>query len=443
MGKYSNSPLVVYTKLSPNHSGQRTKEIDTIAIHCMAGNCTVETCGELFASKSRGASSQYGIGSDGRVAMYVEEKNRSWCTSSAAVDQRAITIEVANTSNKHPWPISDKAYDSLVKLCVDICKRNNIKKLLWEGNKALMGNVARQNLVVHRWTANKACPGDVIYNLHDKLVKDVNNKLGITSVTGTVITPTPKPTQATNVIQGTPEKIIWNFFRDKGLNDYAIAGLMGNLYAESGLASNNLQNSYEKSLKMDDEEYTAAVDNGKYKNFIKDKAGYGLAQWTYWSRKEALLNYANETKRSIGDLQMQCEFLWIELNSGVFKTKVLPVLKAATSVQQASDIVLMEFEKPANAASRKAKRLEYSESYYKKNAKGDKPNTLPYKVKVNDVTGLNIRKGAGTNFKIVGKITDNGVYTIVQEAVGQGAKKWGRLKSGAGWISLDYCIKLS
>ena len=92
----SNSPLVVYTKLSPNHSGKRTKKIDTITIHCMAGNCSVETCGNLFASSARQASSNYGIGTDGRIALYVDEANRSWCTSSNANDQRAVTIEVAN-----------------------------------------------------------------------------------------------------------------------------------------------------------------------------------------------------------------------------------------------------------------------------------------------------------------------------------------------------------
>ena len=100
----SNSPLVVYTKLSPNHSGKRTKKIDTITIHCMAGNCSVETCGNLFASSARQASSNYGIGTDGRIALYVDEANRSWCTSSNANDQRAVTIEVANNGGAPDWP---------------------------------------------------------------------------------------------------------------------------------------------------------------------------------------------------------------------------------------------------------------------------------------------------------------------------------------------------
>ena len=110
----SNSPLVSYTKLSPNHSGRRNHVIDTISIHCMAGNGSVETCGALFADPSRKASSNYGIGSDGRIALYVEEANRSWCTSNAANDHRAITIEVANNGGAPDWPVSDKAYAALL-----------------------------------------------------------------------------------------------------------------------------------------------------------------------------------------------------------------------------------------------------------------------------------------------------------------------------------------
>lgn len=125
----SNSPLVVYTKLSPNHSGKRTKKIDTITIHCMAGNCSVETCGNLFASSARQASSNYGIGTDGRIALYVDEANRSWCTSSNANDQRAVTIEVANNGGAPDWPVSAKAYAALLDLVTDICKRNGIKFL--------------------------------------------------------------------------------------------------------------------------------------------------------------------------------------------------------------------------------------------------------------------------------------------------------------------------
>ena len=175
--KMSNSPLVTYTKLSPNHSGRRNHVIDTVSIHCMAGNASVETCGALFADPARKASSNYGIGSDGRIALYVDEANRSWCTSNAANDHRAITIEVANNGGAPDWPVSDKAYSALLDLLTDICRRNNIKELLWKGDKSLIGQVGKQNMTVHRWFAAKACPGDYLYNRHGEIAAEVNRRL--------------------------------------------------------------------------------------------------------------------------------------------------------------------------------------------------------------------------------------------------------------------------
>ena len=164
-------------------------------------------------------------------------------------------------------------------------------------------------------------------------------------------------------------QIIWNFLKKEGFNDYGTAGLMGNLYAESGLRACNLQNTYEKSLGMTDAEYTAAVDAGTYTNFVKDSAGYGLPQWTYWSRKQNLLNYAKAKGKSIGDLEMQLGFLCKELKEQ-YTNSVYNVLKTATSLQQASDAVLMNFERPLNAASQKSKRAEMGMVYYNKFAKG-------------------------------------------------------------------------
>ena len=162
------------------------------------------------------------------------------------------------------------------------------------------------------------------------------------------------------------EQKIWNFLSSKGLNDFAVAGIMGNLYAESELRPNNLQNTYEKKLGMSDGEYTAAVDSGKYTNFIKDCAGYGLAQWTYWSRKQNLHNFAKDARKSIGDLEMQLDFLWKELQgyTGLMKT-----LKAATSVFFASTAVLTQYERPANQGeSAKKTRCSYGQKYYDKYA---------------------------------------------------------------------------
>ena len=173
----SNSPLISYTKLSPNHSGQRKHIIDTISIHCMAGDLSVESCGNLFADKSRQASSNYGIGSDGRIALYVDEANRSWCTSSSSNDNRAVTIEVANCAVGEPWPISDAAYKSLIDLLVDICQRNGIKQLLWQADKSLIGQIDKQNMTVHRWFAAKSCPGNWLYEHHGQIAAEVNARL--------------------------------------------------------------------------------------------------------------------------------------------------------------------------------------------------------------------------------------------------------------------------
>ena len=172
----SNSSLVNYTKISPNKNSPRNHKIDTITIHCVVGQCTVESLGDVFAKASRKGSSNYGIGYDGKIGMYVEEKDRSWCSSNAANDHRAITIEVASDT-KHPYKVTDAAYDALIKLLVDICKRNNIKELKWKGDKSLVGKVDQQNMTVHRWFANKACPGDYLYNRHGDIAKAVNAQL--------------------------------------------------------------------------------------------------------------------------------------------------------------------------------------------------------------------------------------------------------------------------
>lgn len=179
----SNSSLATYTKISPNKTSPRNHSIDTLTIHCMAGNLTVEKCGDLFYSKLRRASSNYGIGSDGRIALYVEEKDRSWCSSNRANDMRAITIEVANDGGADTgWHVSSDAMNSLIELVVDICKRNGKKKLLWLGNKAdtLAYSTKADEMVMtaHRWFANKACPGDYLYNNFGYIASKVNARIG-------------------------------------------------------------------------------------------------------------------------------------------------------------------------------------------------------------------------------------------------------------------------
>ena len=180
----SNSSLIDYTKISPNKTSPRNHVIDTITIHCVVGQCSVETLGNIFAPTSRKASSNYGIGPDGRIGMYVEEKDRSWCSSSSSNDNRAITIECASDTT-YPYAINDKVYESLINLCTDICKRNNIKELKWKADKSLIGHPDKQNMTVHRWFAATACPGDYIYNRLGDIADKVNAKLGISTSTET------------------------------------------------------------------------------------------------------------------------------------------------------------------------------------------------------------------------------------------------------------------
>lgn len=181
----SNSPLVSYTKISPNKTSPRNHTIDTITIHCVVGQCSVETLGDIFASTARQASSNYGIGKDGKIGMYVEEKDRSWCSSNSTNDNRAITIEVASDTTE-PYAVTDAAYNALIKLVVDICKRNGIKKLVWSTNKNdRVNHLNGCNMTVHRDYANKSCPGEYLYSRHEQIAEEVNKQLGTTTTTTT------------------------------------------------------------------------------------------------------------------------------------------------------------------------------------------------------------------------------------------------------------------
>ena len=489
---YTNSPLVAYTKLSPNHSGQRTHSIDRITPHCVVGQCTAEGLGDWFYKSSTQASSNYGIDKDGRVGLYVEEKNRSWCSSSNANDQRAITIECASDTSE-PYAFRDIVYQTLIRLCVDICQRNGKKKLLWLGDKDKTLNYSpaadEMVLTVHRWFANKSCPGNWMYARMGDLASKVTAQLGgadtASATVGTVST-------------ADDAKAIWDRLYAVIGNPYGVAGVMGNMQAESALRSNNLQNVYEKSLGMTDEAYTKAVDDGSYTNFVRDSAGYGLVQWTFWSLKEGLLNYAKATGKSIGDWQMQVDFFLKEMAEDY--PAIMSVLKNAATVREASDAVLLKFERPADQGTAvQEKRAAYGQAFFDKYASAAPAETLtsgyyrvrlswsdsksqkgayrilanakkcadenpgysvfspdgtvvytapepvaqtqtvPFRVKVT-INDLNIRKGAGTDYAKTGKFTGKGVFTIVEVRSGAGsAAGWGRLKSGAGWISLDYC----
>lgn len=225
--KFTNSPLVNYTKLSPNHSGQRNHAIDTITIHCVVGQCSVETIGNIFAPVARQASCQYGVGTDGRIGMYCEEKNRSWCTSSASNDHRAITIEVASDTT-HPYAVNDKAYVALLNLVTDICKRNNIKELKWQGDKSLIGQVDKQNMTVHRWFANKSCPGDYLYNRHGEIAAEVNKRLNTSATPSTPSTGVLYRVQTGAFSQKANADALAATLKAKGFDTYIVQ--VGSLY---------------------------------------------------------------------------------------------------------------------------------------------------------------------------------------------------------------------
>lgn len=337
---YTNSPLVVYKKISPS-SNPRNHAIDTISIHCMAGDLSVESCGAMFAKASNEVSSNYGIGSDGRIALYVEEKNRSWCTSSRENDHRAITIEVASES-KHPYKVTDKAYKALVELCADICKRNGIKKLLWKGDKSLIGQVDKQNMTVHRWFANKSCCGDYLYNLHGQIAEEVNKKLGVanSATTTTTKTETTKPATQTNAVDTSTK-----------------------LKAGTKLNLSNVPL------------FSSA--------YVKNRAG---------------------------------------VKSGIFYVWGEDVINGRIRITNKPEYV-----------GKSGKVTGYISENFAKAMRAE------FQVKVIDKS-LNIRKGSGTQYGIVGQIEDNGVYTIVETkgTVGE-AGSWGRLKSKVGWISLNSC----
>ena len=312
---YTNSSLVVYTKLSPNHSGQRTMAIDRITPHCVVGQCTAEGLGEWFMNTGIQASSNYGIDKDGRVALYVEEKNRSWCSSSNANDQRAITIECASDTTE-PFAFRDVVYQRLIELCVDICKRNGKNKLIWFGDKDKTLNYSPKSgemiLTVHRWFANKSCPGNWMYARMGDLASKVTAALQGSSASG----------------GSSGEVIRW----------YRVRKTWADSKTQKG------------AYKILDNAKKCADQNPGYKVFDAD-------------------------------------------GKVVYEPKTEEAVK------------------------------------------------VPFLVKVS-ISDLNIRRGPGTNYGRV-QFCPVGVYTIVEVKSGTGSSAgWGRLKSGIGWVSLDFVKKI-
>ena len=476
-----------------NHNAGSVSRIKYIVIHYTGALGDAKANCNYFAGGNRNASAHYFVGYDGAIWQSVEDKNVAWhcgaksykhaecrnansigiemcvrkksTASMGATDKdwyfESATVEAAAEltrylMEKYNVPASHviRHYDVTGKICPNPYVYNTMAHT-WDEFKQLISGTASaggsQTEKLYRvrksWEDAKSQIG--AYSSLDNAKKACTDGYTVYDWNGKAVY--SKAAAGGMVQNGNTEKAIWDYLAGKGLNACAVAGLMGNLYAESGLNSCNLQNSYNKSLNMTDAQYTAAVDNGSYGNFVKDKAGYGLAQWTYYTRKQALFDYAKKAGASIGSLDMQLAFLWDELQG--YKT-VINALKSAESVRAASDAVLLGFEKPADQSEAvQKKRAGYGEAYYKKYAGGqqaavpqEKPQAaagVPFKVKV-DILDLRIRTGAGTDYAKTGEYTGKGVFTITEVKAGKGSTAgWGKLKSGAGWISLDYATRLA
>lgn len=371
----SNSPLVNYTRLSPNHSGLRNHKLDTITIHCVVGQCSVETLGNIFAPESREASCNYGVGYDGRIGMYCEEKNRSWCTSSSSNDNRAVTIEVAS-DNFYPYKVTSAAYNGLIKLLVDICKRNDIKKLVWSTDKnKRMNHLDGCNMTVHRDYDNKSCPGDYLYNLHGQIAKEVNEKLNVAPTPKPEPKPDPKPAafKAGDIVKIKNGSV---YYGGKDIPDW-----------------------------------------------VEDK------QWVIHSctGDRAVINKSVDGKNAIMS-PVNTKYL-VKVDT----VKPAPTVNEIIETVQSGDTLSGIAEKYKTTYQKLA---EYNGIKNPNVINVGQKIKIPtdfksYLVKVT-ATALNVRTGPSTNYKAYKLIEDQGTYTIVFENNG-----WGRLKAG-GWISLSY-----
>jgi hypothetical protein len=335
---FTNSPLVGYTNISPKKTKNRKYDITRITPHCIVGLWTAKKGCDYFATTARDCSANYVVGSDGVIGLSVDEKDRSWCSSNADNDNRAITIECASDAS-HPYAFPTITYNKLIDLCEDICRRYGKTKLLWFGdkNKSLNYKPAANEMVltVHRWFANKSCPGDWMYQRMGDLAAKVTAKLG-----GATTTELEKTPDATNNFPAVPFTV---------------------------------------NVKIDDLNYRSQPSMD---GVVKGQTGKGVFTIV-------------EVNNGWGKLKSGAGWIW--LGNSQYCT-INDTVKTSTSTFS------------------------------------------PYKVRVS-IKDLNIRKGPGTNYASNG-FCPVGVYTIIKESDGAGASKWGKLKSGAGWISLDYVTKI-
>ena len=489
---YTNSSMVVYKKLSPNHSGQRTHSIDRITPHCVVGQCTAEGLGEWFEKQSTQASSNYGIDRDGRVALYVEEKNRSWCSSSNDNDQRAITIECASDTTE-PYAFRDVVYQTLIKLCIDICKRNGKNKLIWFGDKDKTLNYSPKSgemlLTVHRWFANKSCPGNWMYARMGDLAEKVTKALQGSSDFGGGST--TKGTQASvlkNVSEADAIKRVGALFTADQKKSGILASvslaqfILESGYGKSELAQNannifgmkcNLSgNSWSGSSWDGKSKYTKKTQeqnpDGSMVTITADFRKYLCIEDSIADHSAYLLGAMNGKKLRYDGLKGCLDYKKAVqiIKDGGYATSLTYVEKLISiierwnltqiDVQDSGGDVIRWYrvrKSWADAKSQKGayKILDNAKKYADQNPGYkvfDADGKVVYESKAAEpvvkvsISDLNIRKGPGTDYDRV-QFIPIGVYTIMEVRSGKGSSAgWGRLKSGVGWINLDYVRKL-
>ena len=437
---YTNSKMVVCTKLSPNHSGQRTHSIDRISPHCVVGQVTAEGLGSLFAKSSYKASSNYGIDKDGRVGLYVEEKNRSWCTSSNANDQRAVTIECASDTYS-PYRMNDAVYQTLIKLCADICRRNGKKKLIWFGDKNKTLNYSPKSdemvITVHRWYANKSCPGDWLYSRLGDLAKKVTAELSGDDEEDD--TETDKGLRAKDLAAFSNKEVIAKvgplFTADQKKTGVLASISLAQFILESGYGKSELaqqaNNCFGMKKSLSGNTWAGSVWDGKsiYTKKTKEQRSWGTETVTAEFRKYTCI------EDSIAD---HSAYL-----TGAKKGSALRYegLKGCTDYRKAAQIV--KAGGYATSASYVEKLCSIIEEWHLTHYDADaapveeeKPATvkLPYLIRVGK--RIDIKRSASAAAATARKCPV-GIYTIVAEQNG-----YGKLKSGAGWVKLSEVRKM-
>ena len=491
---YTNSPMVVYTKLSPNHSGQRAMAIDRITPHCVVGQCTAEGLGDWFYKSSTQASSNYGIDKDGRVGMYVEEKNRSWCSSSGANDQRAITIECASDTTE-PYAFRDIVYQKLIELCTDICKRNGKNKLIWFGDKDKTLNYAPKSgemiLTVHRWFANKSCPGNWMYARMGDLAEKVTAALqGSDSGSSSKGTPA---TVLKDLSEADAIKKVGEFFTADTKKSGILASVsLAQFILESGYGKSELAqnannifgmkcslsgNTWSGSTWDGKSKYTKKTQeqnaDGSYETITADFRKYPCIEDSIADHSAYLLGEKNGSKARYDGLKGCKDYKKAVqiIKDGGYATSLTYVEKLCSIIEKWNLTQYDAKDSGGEAVRWYRVRKSWADSKSQKGAykvlanakkcadqnpgykvfdadgkvvyepKAAEPAVkVPFLVKVS-ISDLNIRSGPGTNFNRV-RYIEPGVFTIVQTSTGAGASLWGKLKSGIGWIALEYTVRL-